>query len=105
MQKELARPFRRVVVASGLHVFRDVGIDQPDLAVAGIGIGFRNRCLTGAQRLHLAAGERNAGLESLSDLVIESRLAIVRDNLAAGARFLSAIVVFADRRAVVGGAS
>src|SRR5689334_16928407 len=34
MQQELARPFRLVVEAAGLLVLRDVGVEQPQLAVA-----------------------------------------------------------------------
>jgi len=60
VQQQLARPFRLVVEAVGLEIFRNVGIDQPDLAVLGIGIGFRDRGLAIADRLDLGAGQRDA---------------------------------------------
>ena len=38
-----------------------------------------------AQRLDLGAGERDAGLDHLADLIIETGLAIIGDDLDAGA--------------------
>ena len=75
-----------MIEAAGLQVFGDVGIDQPDLAAARVGIGLGDRRLAGAQRLDLAAGQRDAGLELLADLVVEARLAVLRDDLEASAR-------------------
>src|SRR6266853_6294886 len=39
MQQELARPLRLMVVAAGLLVLRDVGVEQPQFAIARRGIG------------------------------------------------------------------
>src|SRR5215212_8720419 len=39
MQQELARPLRLMVVTAGLLVLRDVGVEQPQLAIARRGIG------------------------------------------------------------------
>ena len=36
-----------------------------------------------AQRLHLGAGQHDAGLEGLADLVVEARPAVLRRDLAA----------------------
>ena len=83
----LRAPLGRVVEAAGLQIFRDVGVDQPDLAAARVGIGFGDRRLARAQRFHLGAGERDAGLERLADLVVEARLAIVGDDLEAALGF------------------
>src|ERR1044072_560572 len=83
VQQQFARTLRRVIEAPGLQIFGDVGIDQPDLAAPRVGIGFGDRGLAGAQRLHLAAGERDAGLELLADLVVETRLAVLGDDLEA----------------------
>src|SRR6516164_3017388 len=63
VQEELAQALGRVIEAAALEVFGDVGIDQPDLPGAGIGIRFCDRCLSLAQRFHLRPGERDAGLE------------------------------------------
>src|SRR5262249_4727475 len=59
MQQKLAWPFWRVVEAVRLQVLGNVGIDQPDLAAAGIGIGFGDCRLAGPQRFHFRAGERD----------------------------------------------
>src|SRR5262249_57234863 len=40
VQEELAHALGGVVEAAALQVFRDIGIDQPDLAATRIGIGF-----------------------------------------------------------------
>ena len=87
VQQQFARPLRRMIEAARLQIFRNVGIDQPDLAAARVGIGFCDRRLAGAQRFHLAAGEHDAGLECLADLVVEARLAVVGDHLEAALGF------------------
>src|SRR5215470_11931425 len=69
-----------MVKAAGLQVFGNVGVEQPDLASARVGVGFPDARLAAPQRLDLAAGERNAGLEHLADLVVEARLAVVGDD-------------------------
>src|SRR5262249_41533483 len=87
VQEELAHALGSMVEAAALQVFRDIGVDQPDLAAARIGVGFRDRRLAPAQRLNLRAGEREAGLEGLPDLVVEPRLAIVGDHTNLAVRF------------------
>src|SRR5581483_7277359 len=87
MQQQLARPFRRMIEAARLQVFGNVGIDQPDFATARVGVGLADRGLAVAQRLHLGAGQHNAGLEGFTDLVIETRPAVVGDNLEAALLF------------------
>src|SRR5271169_1499515 len=80
VQQQLARPLRRMVEAIGLQIFGNIGIDQPDLAVAGVGIRFCDCRLALAQRFDLGAGQRDAGLEGLIDKIIEACFAIVGDN-------------------------
>src|SRR6516225_4747548 len=87
VQEELAQALGGVVEAAALQVFRDVGVDQPDLAVTRIGIGFRDGRLAAAQRFDLCAGEREPDLEGLADLVVEARLAIVGDHANFAVRF------------------
>ena len=87
VQQQLARPLRLVVEAVGLQVFRNIGVDQPYLAVLGIGIGFRDRGLAVAQRLDLGAGQRNPGLNRIVDRIVETGLAVFRNYLD-GALFL-----------------
>src|SRR5262249_54567458 len=50
-------------------------------------VGFRDRRLAPAQRFNLRAGEREASLEGLADLVVEARLAIVGDHTNLAVRF------------------
>src|SRR5262249_1613032 len=57
------------------------GVDQPDLAVAGIGVGFRDGRFAGADRLHLGAGQGDAGLDRDLDRIVEARLAVLSDDL------------------------
>src|SRR6266446_3301938 len=80
VEQELAGALGGMVEAAALQVFGDIGIDEPDLPAAGVGIGFRDRRPAKAQRLHLGAGERDARLEGLADLVVETRLAVVGDD-------------------------
>ena len=70
-----------MIEAAGLQIFRNVGVDEPDLAVAGVRIGFGDRSLALAQRLHLGAGQREARLEALEELVVVPRAAVLGDRL------------------------
>src|ERR1700679_3341314 len=70
-----------MVEAVGLQIFRDIGVDQPDLAVLGIGVGFRDRGLAAAQRLDLGARQRNPGLDRIIDGIVETGLAVFRNHL------------------------
>src|SRR6516162_6240849 len=87
VKQELAHALGRMVEAAALQVFRDIGVDKPDLAAARIGVGFCDRRLAAAQRFNLRAGEREAGLERLTDLIVEARLAIVGDHTNLAVRF------------------
>src|SRR5262249_51272017 len=89
LQQQFACPLGRVVEAARLQVFRDIRIDQPELAGACIGVGFRNRRFSGAQRFHLAAGQHHPRLEGFPNRVIEARLAVVGDHLEAPLGFCS----------------
>src|SRR6202000_3194592 len=85
---QLARALGLVVEAAGLGVFGDIGVDQEQLAVLGVGVGFRDGRLAGAQRLDLRAHQHDAGLERLVDRIGVARLAGVRDDLGAVVFFL-----------------
>src|SRR5262249_48011074 len=87
VKEELAHALGCMVEAAALQIFRDIGVDQPDLAATRIGVGLRDRRLAAAQRFNLRAGEREAGLEGLADLVVEARLAIVGDHANLAVRF------------------
>src|SRR6476646_314122 len=70
-----------MVEAVGLQVFGDIGVDQPDLAVLGIGIVFGDGGFAAADRLDLGAGQRNSCLHGILDSVIEPGLAVFGDDL------------------------
>ena len=73
VQEQLPRPAGLVVEAVGLQIFRDIGVVEPELAAALAGIGIGDVAAPLAQRLHLGAGQRDAGLEGLADLIVEAR--------------------------------
>ena len=72
VQQQLARALGLVVEAVGLAVFRNIGVDQPELAALHRGIGFGEIGAALAQRLHLRALQLDAGLEGVEDLVVDS---------------------------------
>src|SRR5262245_34819177 len=82
VQQELARTLGRMIETAALKIFGDIGVDEPDFAAARIRIGFGYRRLALPQRLDLGAGQCDPGLERLTDLVVESSLAVVGDDLA-----------------------
>src|SRR5262249_32332305 len=57
VKQELAGALGRMVEAAALQIFRNIGVDPPDLAAARIRMRFGNRRLAAAQRFHLGAGE------------------------------------------------
>src|SRR4051794_6129726 len=81
MQQQFSRPLGLVIEAVALEIFRNGGVDQPDLAVLGIGVGFRDRAFAAADRLDLGAGQRNADLDRILDRIVEAGLAIFRHDL------------------------
>ncbi len=68
-----------MVEAVSLQVFGQVGVDQPEFAVLGIGIGLSDRALAAADRFHFRSGQRNAGLKIFEDFVVEAGLTIDGD--------------------------
>src|SRR6185312_10313311 len=80
VEQQLARPPFLVVEAVGRFVYRDMGIEQPQLALHLAGIGFRDAGMAAAQALHLAAQQHDAGLQRLVDEVIVAGAAILRDE-------------------------
>jgi hypothetical protein len=77
VHQQLARPLRRMIEAVRLKIFRDVRVDEPDLAAARVGIGLGDRRLPEPQRFHFGPGQRDARFHRLVDEVIETRLAVV----------------------------
>ena len=80
LRTSISRAARLVVEAVGHRIFGDIGVDQEDLAVLRLGIGFRDGGLAGAQRLHLRAHQHDARFERGLDGIGVARLAVVGDD-------------------------
>ena len=80
MEQQLPVPLRLVVVAVALLEGRDVGADQPGLALLDPGVGAGDVHLAGADRLDLGAGQRDAGLEGLLDRELMARFSVEGDG-------------------------
>jgi hypothetical protein len=61
--------------------FGDVAIDQPNLALANLGIALGNRALAKAQGLDLGPGKHNSRFESAFDIIIKLRPPVFCDDL------------------------
>src|SRR3954467_9678644 len=81
VEKQLARPFGLVIVAVAMAELGDVGVDQPDPPLLPPGIGFGDRALAEAKRLHFGAGQRDSRLIFVLDRIIEPRPPILGDDL------------------------
>src|SRR6185312_13734277 len=81
VQQQLPLASGLVVEAIGGAVLGDVGVDQRELAAfdADVRLGDVGAAL--AQRLHLAAGERQARFERLVEEVVEPGPAVLGDQL------------------------
>ncbi|MPL60701.1 hypothetical protein SDC9_06262 [bioreactor metagenome] len=71
-----------------LLVGGDVAVDQPQLTPLDRGIAFGDVRLAGAQRLHLGAGQHDAGLERVLDGIMVTGLPVLGDQLGIGVGFL-----------------
>ena len=74
--QQLARAFGVVVLAAGGAVGRDVDVVQPQLAVAHLGVAVLDLRRAAAQRLDLGAGEHEAALPLLQQVVAVGRLLV-----------------------------
>src|SRR5206468_3723474 len=86
VQQQLARPLRVVPSLLARLIRWDVHALDPDLAVSHAGERLRQRRSPAAERLHLGAGEGDARLEPLEDLVLVTCLAVRADGPLAGVR-------------------
>src|SRR3954451_1712659 len=62
VKEKLADALGGMIKTAALEIFRNIGIDEPYLPVAGIGIRFCDCRLALTQRLHFRPGESDAGL-------------------------------------------
>src|SRR5271170_180155 len=72
-----------MIETAGLGVFGDIGIDQPDLAILGMGIALADGGLAGTERFHLRADQHDPSLQRLANGIGVTRLAVVGDQLVA----------------------
>src|SRR5690606_26674632 len=72
--EQLAQAPRLMIEAIALRIFRNIGIDEPELAIFKARIAFRYVGLIGAQRLDLGACQNETGFERIEDFKIEARL-------------------------------
>src|SRR5436305_12153097 len=70
-----------VVLAVPLVVDRDVGADEPGLVPAHVPVRLLERGPALAERLHLGAGQDETGLDSIQEVVVVPRPAVVDDQL------------------------
>src|SRR5215212_100827 len=83
VKQEFPRAERIVGSLLALLVGGDVHVLEPDLPLAHAGERLGERPLALPQRLDLRAGERDARLEALEDLVVAARPAVGGDRLLA----------------------
>ncbi|PAV65923.1 hypothetical protein WR25_04339 [Diploscapter pachys] len=81
VKQQFTRALGFVIEAVAVAEFGDVGVDQPHLPVAHLGIAFADAALAEAQGFHLGAGERDPRLIDGIDAVFEPRLAVLGDDL------------------------
>ena len=81
MQQQLAVAVRVVRCDRGLLVGRDVQADEPELAVARVGVGALQDGVSLPQRLDLAAVQHEPGLEAIEEVVVVPRTAVLGDLL------------------------
>ena len=84
VQQQFARPLRLMIETVGLQVFGDIGVDEIERAALLGRIALTDRTLAAAQGFDLRAGEHDARLEGLADLVGKARLPVVGDDLRLG---------------------
>src|ERR1051326_588916 len=80
MEQQLARSLGFVVRITAPFIGRDVHVDEEDLAIANDSVRVSNVGFAVPERFHLSAGENDAGLPRIEDLVIKSRALVARDR-------------------------
>src|SRR5262249_4723157 len=91
VQQQFSWPFRRMVEAVGLQIFRNIGIDKPDFAATRIGVGFGDCRFALSQRFDLGARQRQTGLKCFVNKIIEACLAIIGDDAQLSFRFVGSL--------------
>ncbi len=81
VEEKLAVAVGVVVGRVALRVLGDVEADEVDLALANVAEGALQGRLAVAERLHLGAGQGEARLEAVEEVVLVPRAAVVGDQL------------------------
>ena len=80
VEQQLARALRLMIGVAATLVRRDVHVDEENLTVADDAVRVADVCSAVAERLHLGAGEHDARLPAVEDLVVEPRALVARDR-------------------------
>ena len=65
----------------GLLVWRDIAVDEPQLALIHMGIAFGDLGLTGTQGFYLGPFKHDAAFEVFLDGIVEAGAAVFRHDL------------------------
>ena len=84
VEQQLAVSLRPMVQLVALRVLRDRRADEPRFAVADLRVRLRELGPAFAQGLDLRAGQLNPRLDSLEEVVLVPRTAVVRDEVRFG---------------------
>jgi hypothetical protein len=82
VEEQFAFALSGVVVDAGFGVFGDVAVDEPDFVAFDAGVGFFDGDFVIADAFDFAAGEHDAAVDFVEDVVFVSRAAVGADDLA-----------------------
>ena len=85
VEKQLPRALGLVVHAVGLKILGDVAAEQPDLALVHLRVRLFQARLADSQALDLGAGEDEASLDLLDQVVLVAGRAVAGDDVDAAA--------------------
>ena len=91
--EQFAGPFLDVIEAIGLQIFRDMGVDKPEFALFRRSVGFGDLSLAQTQRFDLGAGQDNAGLQGIPDLIVKARTTVFSHEAVADPSVLVLVVL------------
>jgi hypothetical protein len=80
MQEEFSPSLGHMVELIGLFVFGNVAAHEPDLSLVDAAVGLVERNPSRSQAFHLAADQSNPAFERLENLILVTRLAVLRDD-------------------------
>ena len=81
MQQELAFSLSSMIIDRGFGIFGDVAVNQPDLVVVDASIRLFDGDLVIADTFDFAAGQNNAAVQFVQNIVLMPRAAVLADDL------------------------